>query len=650
MTELRPEMIADYLVPRELDLSYDGMLVTYAMVPNSKKEGHPTSSLWVASVDGSRPARQFTRGDAEDRKPKWSTDRGQIAFLSDRDKRGTAQLYLIASDGGEARSLTSITNQKPIEDFAWSPKGGYIAFTSADEPSKEDELHEKERDDGVVYGEKWAYARLRLLSLATGEITSLEKEDLHVSCFTWSPDGSELAYVLQQTPEHESWASETVIKRIAIEGSEPYTVCRFPSALISLVWSPDGKTLLFLAPVDPELQAPLAVYTVPMQGGEPHRLAPSTLDEWCVDSLRWPNLAQRPTILVLEGLETRLCWLDTSTSELTALSPTRLDDRLVSISDWMVHVTPRGDTILAVVKGNCNQPWEIWTGKVTGQAEVLTLYQVSIHHAELHGLTFSPQEFFTWHSHDGWNLDGILMLPPNASRDQPLPTIVLIHGGPYRRWSHEIYFYSHRWGQWLAQAGYAVLMPNTRGGSGHGERFATAVRGDAGGDDYIDVMSALDNAIERGIADPSRLGIGGWSQGGFMSAWAVTQSNRFKAAIMGAGISDWGMMVMTSRMPYFQRALSGGAPWEGVGPHHHAQHSPISFSHAVKTPILIIHGQEDTQVPVSQAIGFHRALREQGVPTELVVYPREPHVFIERAHQIDVLKRVRRWFDRWLRT
>jgi len=227
---------------------------------------------------------------------------------------------------------------------------------------------------------------------------------------------------------------------------------------------------------------------------------------------------------------------------------------------------------------------------------------------------------------------------------------MLVHGGPYGRWGHEFYFHALDWVQWLALAGYVVLMPNPRGGSGHGERFANAVRGDAGGADYADVMSALDAAIERGIADPDRLGIGGWSQGGFMTAWAVTQTKRFKAAIMGAGISDWGMMVMTSRMPDFQRVLGGSAPWEGAGPHPHARYSPISFVREVKTPVLILHGQEDPQVPVSQAIGFHRALREQRVPTELVVYPREPHSISERAHQLDVLKRVRGWYDRWLRS
>jgi len=647
MSELAAEMIVDFAVPQGLDISPDGTHVAYALVPNSKKEEHATSSLWIATIDGSQPARQFTRGDVEDHKPKWSPDGSQIAFLSDRDKRGTAQLYHIASDGGEARPLMPTTNKKPVEDFAWSSRGGQIAFTSADEPTAEDERREKERDDTDVYGERWPYARLRLFSIATSEVSILVSGDRHVASFAWSPGGTELAYVAQQNPSREAWARETVIERIAIAGDEAQPVCRFPGAIFSLTWSSGGETLLFLAPVEPKLLAPFAIYVVPAQGGEPRRIAPGA--EQCAGGLQQPLPARQAAVAVWEGLETRICWLDATIGNLAPLSPTGTEDRAASISDWTVRVVEGRETVLAVVRGSGNQPWEVWTGRGEGQAEVPALQQVTAHQSALSSINFGSQEVFTWSAPDGWELDGILVRPPDASKDHPLPTVMLVHGGPYGRWGHEFYFHALDWVQWLTLAGYVVLMPNPRGGSGHGERFANAVRGDAGGADYADVMSALDAAIERGIADPERLGIGGWSQGGFMTAWAVTQTKRFKAAIMGAGISDWGMMVMTSRMPDFQRVLGGSAPWEGAGPHPHARYSPISFAREVKTPVLILHGQEDPQVPVSQAIGFHRALREQGVPTELVVYPREPHSISERAHQLDVLKRVHRWFDRWLR-
>jgi dipeptidyl aminopeptidase/acylaminoacyl peptidase len=230
-----------------------------------------------------------------------------------------------------------------------------------------------------------------------------------------------------------------------------------------------------------------------------------------------------------------------------------------------------------------------------------------------------------------------------------LPTVVLAHGGPYARWGQGFNLSPLNWAQWLALAGYAVLLPNPRGGFGRGEHFAAAARGAVGEEDYRDLIAMVDAAVARGIADPEHLGIGGWSQGGFMAAWAVTQTRRFKAAIMGAGVSEWGMMVMTSDLPDFERELGGSAPWDAEEQRGYARLSPIMFARAATTPVLILHGQNDERVPVSQAIGFHRALREAGAPTELVIYPREPHGITERAHQIDVLRRVRTWFDRWLR-
>jgi dipeptidyl aminopeptidase/acylaminoacyl peptidase len=205
------------------------------------------------------------------------------------------------------------------------------------------------------------------------------------------------------------------------------------------------------------------------------------------------------------------------------------------------------------------------------------------------------------------------------------------------------------WGQWLATSGYVVLMPNPRGGFGHGEAFAAAARGDVGGADWLDVLSAVDTAVERGIADAQRLGIGGWSQGGFMTAWAVTQTDRFRAGIDGAGPTEWGWMAATSDMGGFEAELGGSTPWDGPGPHRHAAISPLSYARHVSTPLLILHGENDERVPVSQATSFHRALRELGATVEMVIYPREPHGIRERNHQIDLLRRVRAWFDAYLR-
>jgi dipeptidyl aminopeptidase/acylaminoacyl peptidase len=300
---------------------------------------------------------------------------------------------------------------------------------------------------------------------------------------------------------------------------------------------------------------------------------------------------------------------------------------------------------VAAVRGEPQAPPAVWAGPPAGPLTCLTALCPA-----LGEVAWGAQERLAWRADDGLALDGLLLLPPGRTRaDGPFPLVTLVHGGPYGRFADSLQLGWNAWGQWLATHGYAVLLPNPRGGLGHGPAFAACVAGAVGGEDYRDIMAAIDHLIAAGVADPARLGIGGWSQGGFMSAWAVGQTGRFAAAVMGAGVSDWGMMVAESDWPHFEARLGGSTGWEGVGPHPHDARSPISFVQRVRTPVLILHGEHDERVPVSQGRFFARGLRAYGVPFELVVYPREPHAIRERLHQLDLLRRVRAWFDRWLR-
>jgi dipeptidyl aminopeptidase/acylaminoacyl peptidase len=641
MTELTAELIADLLYPGDPDLSPDGRMVAYALSPTSKRGEQGSGAIWVASVDGSVPPRQFTAGTAEDRRPRWSPDGRSIAFLSDRAKRGTPQLLLIPSDGGEARWLTSEKNNRPILDFVWSPDARSVAFLSADEPTEEDERREKERDDARVYGERWEYARLRVLSVASGEVRTLFSGDRHVPELACSPDGRSIAFATWEGPDLEFTGRECLIHVVAVGGADARIVARFPVAPHRLRWSADGRQVLFTGPVARSPQSSQCVYAVAAAGGEPRRVAFG--DESCsfgVDALG--RGAPRLLGHELRGLGSALTWVD--------LERGALEPFLAPAGDFYQWSARDGQdgTAVALVLSTEDRPGEIWAGRSNGRGAVPELRRITSHHAALEGIAFGRQEPFIWTAPDGLDLDGILIRPPGRAGDRPLPTIVLVHGGPYGRSGSGFHLGWGDWGQWLATAGYAVLMPNPRGGMGRGEQFAAAARGDVGGADFRDVMTAVDAAIERGITDPDRLGIGGWSQGGFMTAWALTRTDRFKAGIMGAGVSDWGSMVAASDVPDFERSLGGSAPWEGPGPHPHARLSPISFARQVKTPLLVLHGERDQRVPLSQAIGFHRAVRENGTPVELVVYPREGHGIGERAHQIDVLKRVRGWFGKWI--
>jgi dipeptidyl aminopeptidase/acylaminoacyl peptidase len=299
---------------------------------------------------------------------------------------------------------------------------------------------------------------------------------------------------------------------------------------------------------------------------------------------------------------------------------------------------------VALISSSALQPSEIWIGPADGPLRQLT--DLSPWTREI---LWGEQIRLAWNAADGLAIDGLYILPAGKTLSEgPFPTIVIPHGGPYGRWADTFQLHWAPSAQWLATAGYGMLLPNPRGGLGHGTDFAERVAGAVGLEDWGDILSGVDHVISLNLADPDRLAIGGWSQGGFFTAWAIGQAQRFKAAVMGAGVSDWGMMVAESDLMLFEAELGGSFGWEGIGPHQHDRLSPISFAHQVKTPTLILHGADDARVPVSQGRYFARALQHLGVPFELVVYPREGHAISERNHQIDLLNRTRAWLQRWL--
>jgi dipeptidyl aminopeptidase/acylaminoacyl peptidase len=269
---------------------------------------------------------------------------------------------------------------------------------------------------------------------------------------------------------------------------------------------------------------------------------------------------------------------------------------------------------------------------------------------ELDGVALGTQQPLVYRAADGLDLDGLLVLPAGQTASAgPFPLITIVHGGPYDRYADRCQLFWFPSAQWLATAGYAVFLPNPRGGQGHGHQFAASVAGRVGREEWTDILTGIDLLVTEGVADPDRLGVAGWSHGGFMAAWAVGQTERFRAALVGAGVVDWGMLAATGENGQFEAALGGSTGWSGVGPHPHDAVSPISFANRIRTPVLILHGAEDTNVPLGQAVYLHRALRHFGVEHEFVIYPREGHSIRERHHQLDVLRRTRAWFDRWLR-
>jgi len=636
--DLTADLIVALAAPDDPQLTQDGSYVAWVASGYGQEGDHPERAIWVAPTDGSQMGRQFTTGAGEDTHPRWAPDGDTLAFLSDRAERGVLSLYAMPARGGEGRTLAR--RKRSIADFAWSPDGTHIALIAPDEPTEDDERRKKERDDADMRGERWQYARLRLLDVASGAITDLPTGDVHVTACAWCPDGTRLAYLARPTPDLDDRHQTAVYTIGAIEGASRH-LCNTVGGGDQIAWTTTdfvGDTLVWIGPREAMAQSSSTLWAVAATGGEPGVIATHTADDSCTTGLSVAANQPRITVAVARGLTTELINLNTPTGQPVTFVTHPTGD----LGAYSVAMPPHATVpVVAVVRSGGNAPPEVWAG------EPGLLHRVSDHHATLAHARFGKQEPFFWNAPDGLALDGILIRPPDAPAS-PLPTVVLVHGGPYGRSSLGWHLRPLDWGQWLATHGYAVLMPNYRGGMGHGNTFATMARGAVGLGDWGDVLTMTDAAVERGIVDPDRLGIGGWSQGGFMTAWGVTQTNRFKAGVMGAGVSDWGMMSMTSDLPTFEAALGGDTPWDGPGPHHFATLSPISFAGDVTTPLLILHGKDDARVPYSQAIGFERALRGR-VPVEIVGYPREPHGVRERAHQRDILRRVCAWYDRWLK-
>jgi dipeptidyl aminopeptidase/acylaminoacyl peptidase len=637
--ELTAELIVDSDVPRTPVISPDGRWVAYAVSPVGRPAGRALAALWLAAADGSSPPRRLTDGTAVDDALAWAPDSASLWFRSDRG--GSAQLHRIGPDGGGPEALTGwaggITSAVPLAG------GRLAAVIAADEPTAAARRAIAERDDPIVWDQRVPPDRLRLLDLDTGEwrvVAGLG--DRHVVEAVQRPDGGPLAVISWACPEIDPGEVTNELHLVDPVTGSVRDLGRAGTEARTLAWWRDGGPwhLAYLGMPGPNGGRAVLDLTPPGDLPRPGDLArhANLTDGMTVCPVALAMVADGPPLaLFADGLDSAIYRLD----------PARPGFRPLSARPgWAGALTASwSGELVALLASTWPEPAEVHAGPPGGP-----LRRLSDTAPALRRIRWGTQERLAYRAADGLGLDGLLILPPGRSRaDGPFPLVTLVHGGPYDRYADQLLLNPHAPGQWLAAAGYAVFLPNPRGGLGHGRAFAAAATGTIGTGDWTDISTGIDVLVASGVADPGRLGISGWSHGGFMAAWAVGQTDRFRAAIMGAGISDWGMLVATGEAGAREAELGGSCGWEGPGPHPHDQISPVSYAARVRTPVLIQHGEDDTNVPLGQAIYFHRALRRLGAEHEFIVYPREGHGVAERAHQLDVLHRNRAWFDRWLR-
>ncbi|KAJ7353303.1 alpha/beta-hydrolase [Mycena albidolilacea] len=638
-----------------LSLSFSGERVVYGVGPFFRaKDTHKTQALWIADVGVAETARKITSGLFYDRTPKFHPKSGDVYFLSDRHKAGSeAQIYRISSGefGGDPEPLTSTQNIRGVSTFEISPDGRWLAYISADEPAEKDE--EDKETYVIVWRAPKKSGRLRVIDLSKRikDVRTVVSVNQHVQTFSWSPDSTRILYRLTDLPDIESEAfpiSENIVSIQETGGDLQFgfihVITHGRQLFYNSIWSEPGM-FYFLRAEDYAAATPALWTCKTTPGASPTRVAFGHTD----DAAGLVRINTKVAVEVACGLETRI-------EIVGSTSFTAFETSEDAFSSWDIkQVNGKYIFVAARSSGVTGEPENIWSGSTVPGTKGVLSTKLSSHHEWMSGKELPQCAPFYWSIEDGTALQGVAAYPRGQSLKN-LPTVVVPHGGPYSRDILNLRIGLH-YRHLLASHGFLVLSPNYRGSQGRGNDFAKAIRGGMGTLDYADIESMLDAAIKRGYVDREKVAIAGWSQGGFLSAWACTRPNSiWKTAIIGAGPTDWGSMAICSDIPAAETDIGGAAPWSPRDPKRVPQYlkgCPMADVKNVRVPVLVLHGEKDVRVPVTQAIGFMRGLVREGdeaasAASTLIIYPREGHGFEERAHVEDQLTRVLAHIQKYL--
>ncbi len=613
--------LAQLSAPR---ISPDGRRVLYTVSELGPwKDNKRVTSIWMVDADGSN-ARRFL-GHEKDRNAAWSPDGRFVAFLSTREAAAAkdgddagAQLWLIPVSGGEASKLTD--HKGNIKAFEWSADSGSIVFLADRAKSDARKAAEKAGDDAIVVDEgangqeRGDFTELWRIGIADRvEQAITHDQTLLVESFRQSPDGKKIALVFRrENTRNGQYHAEVAVADAATGAIRTVTKNNAPEQNVQ--WSPEGKMLSYLAPSDTAWDlAEEKLWVVPAEGGGEPRKLTGTFNG-AIGQYAWA--ADGQSIVFGASSRARGAVYKVAVAN-GSVSP-------IAGGNWagrMESVSTDGTRGVAVISAP-DTPGEVHlidlgSGKTT-----------AITHANAKASGFALAQFkpITWKSKDGLEVEGMLWLPSDYTPGAKLPLLLSVHGGPAGAWDVGFRGINHVY----TALGWAVLEPNVRGSSSYGDALLRGNMKDIGGGDYQDLMTGVDKLIADGIADPDHLAIRGWSYGGILGGWTITQTSRFKAASLGAMVADWASEYAMGFNHDVRLWYIGGTPWESA----EAYRRQSSYTHIAKvtTPTLLLHGERDTTDTIGQSMMYYQGLKDRGVPARFIRFPREPHGFREPHH------------------
>jgi dipeptidyl aminopeptidase/acylaminoacyl peptidase len=615
----------------QLDEVYDSLAATQGIAdveiaPDGGRVAwvQPGAGIFVAELKGGAPRHIAAGGDID-----WSPDGRRIAFLSDPDHSGQINLYVVDSGGGRPKQLTDLTGF--LATPRWSPDGKTIAFLFTENaPRAAGPLQPSTPETGVI-GATIYNQRIATVNLGGDAVRQVSPPDLYVHEYDWSPNGTAFAATAAPGPGDDTWYIAKLYTMDARTG-KAQAILKPPLQIAEPRWSPDGKSIAYVGGLmSDEGMTGGDVYVVPASGGEPRDVTPGM--QASASGVRWLTTGRILFPEFVDG-DTGFASVDPASGVVEQLwrGPVA-----ITRSGWSAGASvTRDGTMSAVIRDSYAEPPEVWAGPIGAWRQITKLNaKVRPEWGEAKSIHWKVE---------GRSVQGWLLYPRGYDPHRRWPMVVWVHGGP------AVMERSH----WpapsvkgvFAAAGYFVLFPNPRGSFGGGAEFQQANVRDLGYGDFRDILGGVDEVVNTLPVDNNRVGIAGWSYGGYMAMWAVTQTGRFRASVAGAGLANWQSYYGENQIDQWMIPYFGASVYDD--PAVYERSSPITFIKNAKTPTLIVVGDRDAECPAPQSLEFWHALKTLGVETELVIYPNEGHGISDPAHQRDFARRSIAWFDTYM--